>query len=115
MTLKPCSVPLQSLANLAEVVDLTIEDDPVPRLRIVHGLMTEGREIENGQAAVAQSNLDGLGDVVTQDDSARIVGAAMSQGKRRSLEYLRIDSALGRNNPDDSAHCGLHSNRSTSR
>lgn len=36
---------LKFAANVAKVVDLAVVDDPVARLRIVHGLVRERRKI----------------------------------------------------------------------
>ncbi len=52
-----CPGSLEFRANIAEVVELAVIDDPVAGFGVVHGLMSERREIENGEATIAQANL----------------------------------------------------------
>ena len=45
---EPTTAGLQLGAQLAEVVDLTVEDDPVTSRRVAHGLLA-GDEVDDGQ------------------------------------------------------------------
>src|SRR5262252_5570922 len=48
VALEPPSLGLQLLAHLAEVVDLAVVNDPIAGGRVLHGLMPEWGEIQNG-------------------------------------------------------------------
>src|SRR3954451_1974498 len=91
------------LADFAEVVDLAVVNDPVARLGIVHGLMAERREVKNGEAPVAQTDLVALVRA-TEKDRARIVRATMSQRLRAALEHAGRDLRVPRRDTEDSAH-----------
>src|SRR5579864_2509085 len=53
MAAKRGALALQGFANLPEVVNLTVVGNPVSGLRIVHRLMTKGREIKNRESTIA--------------------------------------------------------------
>ena len=53
---KTCAGFLEFVPNVAEVVDLAVVDDPVAGFGIVHGLVSQRREIKNRQPAVAQAD-----------------------------------------------------------
>jgi hypothetical protein len=83
-------------AKLAVVVDLAVEDKVDRTRRVGHGLVTEGGEVDDREACVAEGD---AGCVIHK--LAVIVGAAV----RNAQEPLaQAGSALDRRDSDDSAH-----------
>jgi hypothetical protein len=76
-------------AELGEVVDFAIENQDVARLWVDHGLVAQGREIENAEAAMPE-NKGGVAARVHWDRvNSLIVWAAMDHRTARGF-----DSAL---------------------
>ena len=65
---------LQLLAQLAEVVNLAIEDDLVAKVGGGHGLMAFGTQVQNGEPTVAEPHRG-----IFAKPTALVVGTAMSQ------------------------------------
>ncbi len=95
---------LQSRPEFAKVVDFAVVDDPVAGFRILHGLMAQRREIENRQAAAAQSNFEARRGVGLNDDCPAVVRPAMRQRIRGLLQEFRRNGAVTRQNAEDAAH-----------
>ena len=100
--LRPCS--FQFVTNVTEVVDLAVVDNPVPGLRVVHGLVCEGRQIKNGQTAVPQANLNRVGRGIVENDRPAIVRAAVREGLRRPLQEFCGKLRFMRNDSKNSTH-----------
>ncbi|GAC1516573.1 MAG: hypothetical protein NVS1B11_37660 [Terriglobales bacterium] len=75
----------QFLAHLAEVINLSVVDDPVPAFLVLHRLMTERRQIKNGEPPIAESDFQRLARIIVNNDRARIVGPAVSERASGSL------------------------------
>ena len=90
-------------AEVLEVVDLAIEDDFVAAVGAGHGLVAEGGEIEDGEAAVAEGDAGfGIG------PGAFVIGAAGDDGVGHAADGGGegfVGSALGGGEEaDDTAH-----------
>ena len=83
-------------ADLEEVIDLAVEGDPVAALRIAHRLLAVFRQVEDGQAAVAER------DAVTLPE-APPVGPAVGHRVQASPRDVWLEVA---ELTEDSAHCG---------
>src|SRR5581483_9366864 len=82
-----CSCQFQLGANFAEVINLSVVDDPITSFRIVHWLMAERRDIENGEPPVSEAHMDAVADVfLVQQDRAGIIRAAVRQGLSGALK-----------------------------
>ncbi len=71
----------QCVAMFLEIVDLSVEDDPIT-IHISHGLVTERGEIDDGKPAMSESDMP-----VGRDIDAAIVRAAMSDGLVHCLNF----------------------------
>jgi len=69
----------------------------------MHGLMAMGREIEDGEAAISQTDFDCVL-IVTQNGGAAVIGAAVSEGLSRSLEHSGGELRVVANDAKDSTH-----------
>jgi hypothetical protein len=79
--------------QFAEVADLAIEVDPVPRGRVLHRLVPEGRAINDGEASVGKAYLARLGRAAVNDDRAGVIRTAMNQRTLRSYKETLLDSS----------------------
>lgn len=52
----PVPLPLQFTADVLEIVNFPIENKPVARVWVLHGLMTSGREVYDGKATMSKSH-----------------------------------------------------------
>src|SRR6185369_1357760 len=75
---------LQLEAQLLEVVDLAVEDDPQRAILAAHGLMAGRGEIDDAQPAVAEPDR-----AVAPD--ACVVGPAMGDHVAHALDQARVD------------------------
>jgi len=96
-------MPLEFLANFTKVVNLSVVNNPVAGDRVVHGLMAKRREVENGEAAVAQADFDTFWQVA-QNDGAAIVGAAVGKRLSGALQNIFWDVRSLRGDAEYSAH-----------
>ena len=103
-----CAGLFEFVADVAEVVDLAVVDDPVAGLGIMHGLVGQRGEIENRQAPVAQADFNWVRNGIAQKDRARIIGPAMRERLRATFENAVRDSRVARNDAKDSAHSESH-------
>src|SRR5438874_2419369 len=77
----------QQFAELGEIVDLAIEDDPDGGVLIGHRLVAGGAEVDDAQPAVPERNrLSGSGEY----PDSRVVRPAMSNGFRHSTDQVLI-------------------------
>ena len=97
-------LPFQSLANLAEVVDFAVVDDPVPGLGILHGLVAQRRQIEDGKAPAAQADFNRMGTAFLKYDRAVVVGSTVGKRQTSALQKFRSDLGIAREDADDAAH-----------
>ena len=85
-------------AQLLKVVDLSVEDEPELLRCVCHRLMSARREIDNGQAAMAEDDAP-----IAADPGSFIIRTAMGH-----LSHHRFDAdishAFGGGQSDDSAH-----------
>src|SRR5256885_755845 len=103
MTDEAGSSLFQFLANVAEVIDLTVVDDPVAALQIVHRLVAERREVENRQSPAAQANLNFMTRVLN-DDRARVIRSTVGERLCGTLQNIRWNSRVMGHDTEDSAH-----------
>jgi hypothetical protein len=96
--------PVKLAPNVAEVIDLSVVNDPVAGFRIVHGLMPERRKIEDGEAPVSQADFNWFWRGVSYDHRAGVVGAAVREGRGGALEHVRGDLGIARDDAEDSTH-----------
>lgn len=97
------SATFEFLAHIAEVVNLTVVDDPVSSVGIVHRLVSERRQIKNGQASVPQAHFNPAF-LILERDSAGVVGAAMGKRLGASFDEALLDPGVPRDNSENSAH-----------
>ena len=95
---------LELRANLAEVVDLSVVDDPVAGCGIVHGLMPLRRQVQDCEAPISQTDFIGFPRRVTQNDRAAVVRPTMREGSGGALQHLGRNTRMMRNDAKDSAH-----------
>src|SRR5882672_2708942 len=95
MSLRP-----QALSKLAIIVDFPVEDDPQPAVSCRHRLSGVFGEIDNGQPAMAQTDL-----AVLRDPSAGTVGSAQQHVVPGAQQLVPVDGrALVGINCCQSAH-----------
>jgi hypothetical protein len=70
---------LEFAADLLEIVDFSVKDQPIPRLRIMHRHVPGRREIEDGQPAASQPDALLRVRAERKDLHPFIVRTAMSQ------------------------------------
>ena len=99
---------LELAPNIAEVVNLTVVDDPVAGLRIVHRLVTQRREIENSEPAVSKSDFEARANRILDQDGSGIIRAAMRKGLRAPFQHSLRNSRVMGSDAEDSAHSGVH-------
>src|SRR5581483_10951384 len=88
------------LADLAEVVDLAVMDDPITGLGVLHRLVAQRREVEYGETPVSEADFRRAAD----DYYARIIRATMRERSGCALEYLGRDSPTLHRDANDSTH-----------
>jgi hypothetical protein len=60
MTAKGSALLFQFSPNLVKVINLAVVGDPIARLRILHGLMTLRRKIENREPPITETDFKRL-------------------------------------------------------
>src|SRR2546423_885601 len=93
--------PLKLCPNVAEVVNLSVVDNPVAGLGIEHGLVPERRQVQNGQAPATKADFGWARNRLAQEDRARIVGPAMREGVRSAIEQAFGDLSVPGDNAED--------------
>jgi len=78
------------MAKVSEVVNLAVIGDPDGAVFVAHRHVTERRQIENSQAAAAQSNIGAVGELAIPE--AEVVGAAMRLHLRHPRQGLSISA-----------------------
>src|SRR5579862_6076598 len=109
MALKIGALRLQPAPQLTEVINFTVENDPVAGHGIVHGLMAKGREIENGEPAISEPDFGRLRRVGMQNDGAGVVRPAVRERLRCTVKRAWPE---GRTHCHDS-HNSTHQKRSS--
>jgi hypothetical protein len=104
MTSKLAARSFELRPKFAEVVDLSVEDDPVAGLLVLHGLMAEGRKIEYGEASVAESELQRFRRSLPNDDRAGIVRTTVGNRTGGVLQIFRSKLGITRQDSDDATH-----------
>src|SRR5581483_6200904 len=92
------------LADLAEVVDLAVMDDPITGLGVLHRLVAQRREVEYGETAVSKTDFARSRQITANDYYARIIRTTMRERSGCALEYLGRDSPILHRDANDSAH-----------
>ncbi len=86
-------------AFFLEVVYFTVKNNFVA-IKIPHWLVSEGREIDDGEAAMSQANF-----FVGREICAAIIGTAMPDGVGHGFDFFGRDFFVGeRNFSGDTAH-----------
>ena len=93
----------QAPPQVAEVVDLAVEDHHVPGHRVDHGLGTGGREVEDGEPAVAQQRAPAAG-VRRGDPRPAGVRAAVDHGVAHPLQRGAVGLVQSSDDPGDATH-----------
>src|SRR5262245_31872244 len=70
---------LELLTDFGEVINLAVVNDPITAFGVLHRLMTERREINNGKPTIAETDLDRFRPGVSNSDGTRVVRSAVSQ------------------------------------
>src|ERR1700688_77924 len=104
MTAEVDSLALQFRANLAEVVNLAVVDDPIAGGRIIHGLMAKRRQIENCETAIPESYFDVFPGGIAQNDCAAVVRSAVGEGFGGAFQHGGGHTRIMANDADNSAH-----------
>jgi len=79
MTLELNARAFEFLPQFAKVVDLAVEDDPVAADRILHGLVPERREVDDGEAGVSEAYVGLRSSTALDNGGARVVRSTMSK------------------------------------
>src|SRR5260370_330837 len=110
MSLKSGTLALQFLANLAEVINLAVVDNPVSTLRVLHRLMTEGREVENRETPMAQADFYRLRDFIANGDAATVIGTPVGKRLGSALQKIWIHTRIFCEDTENTAHrvCSLY-------
>jgi hypothetical protein len=97
----PRSRNRQLSPQVAEVVDLAVEDDPASRGRVLHGLVSERREVKDGETCVGETDV-----LVTflHDRGAGVIWPAMGKRSSGPLQEIRREPAAATDNAEDSTH-----------
>ena len=93
----------QAPPQVAEVVDLAVEDHHVPGHRVDHGLGTGGREVEDGEPAVGQQRAPAAG-VRRGDPRPAGVRAAVDHGVAHPLQRGAVGLVQSSDDPGDATH-----------
>ena len=105
MTLKAIAgCCLELSAQLAEVINLSVKDDPVAARWIAHRLVAERREIDDGEARVRKADLTISVKARFNDYRAGIVGTAMGKRAGSIFEDAARNASVLRDNPKDPTH-----------
>src|ERR1700680_558683 len=91
-------------ANLAEIVNLAVVDDPVPGITVLHRLVSPGREIEDGETPVAEKDGGGLRTALTYQVPSGIVRTPMRQRCQSLQQAFFPNLVWGTNGSQDATH-----------
>ena len=89
--------------QIAEVVDLAVEDDHMPGYRVDHGLGTSGRKVEDGEAAMGQQRAPAAG-VRRGDPGPAGVRAAVDHGIAHPLQRGAVGLTKSSDDPGNATH-----------
>ena len=104
LTRKAHALRLQSRPEFAKIVDFTVVNDPVAGLRVLHGLMALGREVQHRQPSAAQADFEARRGVGLKDDRPAIVRPAVCQRIRGAFQHQRWNGAVRRQDAENAAH-----------
>ena len=93
----------QAPPQVAEVVDLAVEDHHVPGHRVHHGLGAGGREVEDGEPAVGEQRAPAAG-VRRGDPRPAGVRAAVDHGVAHPLQRGAVGLVQSSDDPGDATH-----------
>ena len=93
----------QAPPQVAEVVDLAVEDHHVPGHRVHHGLGTGGREVEDGEPAMGQQRAPAAG-VRRGDPRPAGVRAAVDHGVAHPLQRGAVGLVQSSDDPGNATH-----------
>ncbi len=93
----------QALPQVAEVVDLAVEDHHVSRHRVHHGLGAGGRKVENGKPAVGQQRAPAAR-IRRGDPGPAGVRAAVDHGVVHPRQRGAVRLVQSSDDPGDAAH-----------
>jgi len=94
-------------AEFTKVVDLAVEDDPVPGRQVLHRLVAQRREVDDGKPSVSETELAISARTGLYDDGSGIVGAAVREGARSIFEDAVGNTFILGKNSEDATHDAL--------
>ena len=103
VTLEPNARRFELSAQLPEVIDFSVIDDPIASHRVLHRLVAKRREIDDRQSAMAKADLQRRR---LQHDRAGIVRPPVRQRTRGSIETRQSDLVTARHDANNAAHLG---------
>ncbi len=93
----------QAPPQVAEIIDLAVEDHHVPSHRVDHGLVTSGGEVENGEPAERQQRAPAAG-VRRRDPRPAGVRATVDHRVAHSLQRGAVAFVQSSNDPSNATH-----------
>jgi len=77
MTFEVGTEGAEFVPEFTEVINLTVENEPVTGCRVLHGLVPEGREINDRQPGVSETKLKAKTRAILDDDCASVIRATV--------------------------------------
>src|SRR5258708_11427298 len=94
----------QFRANFSKIVDLTVVDDPVPSITVLHRLVAGEREIEDGETPIAEKDGGRLRTALTYHVPSGIVRTPMREPGQSLQQALFTNLVWGTNGSQDATH-----------